>query len=102
MRIGGLSISTVEGNETERTQFLFALATFVDIASSYLDEELDMSEKDWLDEQIKTIRNLCDIAMLVKVAGKTELLPTVLELMYLQCQRLIDENCLVRDETNVE
>ncbi len=49
---------------------------------------------DWLPEQLKTIRNLCDIALLLRDVGKDELLPTVLELLYEQAQQVVDEQCI--------
>ena len=40
--------------------------------------------KDWLEEQLKTILNLCDIALLINTLGERRLLPTLVELIYLE------------------
>lgn len=51
-------------------------------------------DKDILSEQIKTIRNLCDISFLLINQNQDELLPTVLELMLLEIQQVVLENCV--------
>ena len=53
-----------------------------------------MTDKDWLVEQLKTIRNLCDTALILRNISKNELLPTVLELLYQEAQAIVDENCI--------
>jgi hypothetical protein len=58
------------------------------------------AEGTWLTEQIKTVRNLCDIAMLLVIAGKNELLPTILELLYEQAQSIIDDHCVIKHESS--
>ena len=45
-------------------------------------------------EALKTQRNLCDIAILVCEANKGELLPTILEVMLVEMQKPIFENCV--------
>ena len=50
--------------------------------------------QDFLLEQIKTIRNLCDIAILIRNVGKDELLPTVLELLYQEAQSITLAHCV--------
>lgn len=49
---------------------------------------------DWLPEQLKTSRNLIDIALLLIETGNRHLLATVLELLHEQTQTIIDENCI--------
>lgn len=49
-------------------------------------------------EQIKTIRNLCDIALMLQNVGRYELLPTILELMQIECQDIVLENCIKDEE----
>ena len=49
---------------------------------------------DWLPEQLKTSRNLCDIALLLIRTGNKDLLPTILELLYEQVQQILDERCI--------
>jgi len=49
---------------------------------------------EWLPEQLKTARNLCDIALLLISTGNTDLLPTVLELLSKEAQDIVDEVCV--------
>lgn len=51
-----------------------------------------------LHEQLKTIKNLCDVAALVIASNCKHLLPTVLELMLVEVQEVVDEHCVVRGE----
>ncbi len=56
-----------------------------------------MTDIDWLPEQLKTSRNLIDIALLIheqRIDKRQTLLPTILELLYEQIQTVIDENCI--------
>ena len=57
-----------------------------------------MSREDWRVEQIKTVRNLCDISMLLIELGKPNLLPTCLEYMFEECQKLLDAHCVEREK----
>ena len=50
--------------------------------------------EDWLVEHLKTIKNLCQIALLLRGRGRNELLPTILEFLYQEAQEIIDENCI--------
>ena len=52
---------------------------------------------DSLLENIKTVRNLADVAITLRIKGKDELLPTVLELMMVELQDIIDEHCVVKN-----
>jgi len=54
--------------------------------------------QDFLVEQIKTISNLCEIAIILRGLNKDELLPTVLELMMVECQDIVDIYCVVNDD----
>jgi len=54
-----------------------------------------MMDKDWLPEQLKTSRNLIDIALLLFDTGNKHLLPTTLEFLYEQVQAILDEQCVV-------
>lgn len=49
---------------------------------------------DWLPEQLKTSRNLIEIALLLINTGNRDLLPTILEFLYEQVQQIVDENCI--------
>ena len=55
-----------------------------------------MNEK-YLKEELQTIRNLCDISELVRVNGRFELLPTLLEVILIEAQELVDEFCVERE-----
>ena len=48
-----------------------------------------------LREQLGTIKNLCDIALLVVESGKVLLLPTILELLHIETARVVEEHCIV-------
>jgi len=50
----------------------------------------------WLPEQLKTIRNLTEVAQILIEHKQQRLLPTILELMFLECQQIVDEDCVVR------
>lgn len=49
---------------------------------------------DYLAESIKTIKNLCEIALLLRQLKQDTLLPTILEIIHLESQNVIDENCI--------
>lgn len=53
---------------------------------------------DYLLEQIKTIRNLSEVAILIIETNRNELLCTILELIFAEAQAMNDDNCVVRDE----
>jgi len=48
----------------------------------------------WLTEQLKTVKNLCEVAEILIDNGRQELLPTVLELLQVEIQQVIEENCI--------
>lgn len=52
-----------------------------------------MAEND-LGEQLKTLHNLTEISLILYNLGKTELLPTILEIIFLEIQQLIDDFCV--------
>uniref|UniRef100_A0A6M3KTB2 Uncharacterized protein n=1 Tax=viral metagenome TaxID=1070528 RepID=A0A6M3KTB2_9ZZZZ len=54
-----------------------------------------MNEQDWLQETIKTVNNLCLISFILIDADRRELLPTVIELMHLETQDLINDYCVI-------
>ena len=47
-------------------------------------------------EQLKTIKNLVEAAIILNNLGKEELLPTILELLYSESQDMVDEYCVVK------
>ena len=49
---------------------------------------------DELKEQLKTMKNLCDIAVVLIEQHKNSLLPTILELIYLESQHITEEHCI--------
>lgn len=55
-------------------------------------------KKDWLEDQLRTTRNLTDIALLLIETNHRELLPTILELLFEQVQTVLDENCIVKED----
>jgi len=56
----------------------------------------------YLSEQLKTITNLCKIAQMLIDNNEPELLPTILELMQLEIQDVIEENCVIDMPDNPE
>ncbi len=60
---------------------------------------LDDTERHWLREYLKTTRNLCNVALIVLEQGKDDLMPTVLELMHVETQRLVDDYCVEDDNS---
>ena len=56
----------------------------------------------WVSEQLKTIENLCEVAQILIDNNKTELLPTVLELLQLETQQIVEENCVINVPDNPE
>ena len=57
-----------------------------------------MSEQDGLFENLKTIRNLAEVCLLLRTQGINDLLPTVMELLYQEVYVLVDEYCVVRED----
>ena len=49
---------------------------------------------EWLPEQLKTVINLCEIADILIQHSVYDLLPTVLELILVEVQLIVDENCI--------
>ncbi len=49
----------------------------------------------WLLEQVKTVRNLCNTVLLIP-NDRPELLVTLLELMYVEAQDILDQYCVVK------
>ena len=47
-------------------------------------------------EQLKTIGNLVEVSIIIIDFGREELLPTILELLYLESQDIINEYCVVK------
>lgn len=50
---------------------------------------------EWLVEQLKTCENLCETALVLIKADRRELLPSILELLLVEIQNIVDENCVV-------
>lgn len=48
---------------------------------------------EWLREQLKTTKNLCEIAQIL-MTDNEHLLPTILELLLIEVQQIVDDNCI--------
>ena len=48
---------------------------------------------DELKEQLNTLRNLCDIARIVQASGEIKLMPTILEILYMEATELLEQYC---------
>ena len=57
---------------------------------------------DVLTEQVKATRNLCEVSLILISLKREDLLPTVLELMQVECQQLVLENCVVEEVKEVD
>ena len=57
---------------------------------------------EYLPEQLKTSRNLIDIALLLIETEHMDLLPTVLELLKIEVDNIVLENCVVDKELDTE
>ena len=53
-----------------------------------------------LKEQLKTIRNLCEISLII--VDKPPLLPSILEVLYFECQNMVETQCIVEDATGAD
>lgn len=53
---------------------------------------------EWLLEQLKTIRNLTEISLLLINLNKEELLSTALEYLFEEAQKILDANCVVKND----
>ena len=53
-------------------------------------------KEDWLPDQLKTSKNLIDIALLLIETNNRRWLPTILELLYAEIQTILDEQCVVK------
>ena len=51
--------------------------------------------QDWTLERIKTIRNLSEVALIIHASEN--LLPTILEILLVECQELVGETCVIKD-----
>ena len=47
--------------------------------------------------QLDTARKLTDIAVILVNVSQPELLPTILELLLLHCQEIVDQYCIEED-----
>ena len=52
-------------------------------------------ERHWLEEYLKTIRNLCDTALIILEHGHDNLIHTTLEFLYQEAQNILEEHCIV-------
>lgn len=57
-----------------------------------------MSDTDYLLEEIKTIHNLSEIALLIYQLNRKELIPTILEILHEHTQYIVEEYCVVGDK----
>jgi hypothetical protein len=49
---------------------------------------------DYLAEQVRTIKNLCEVALILRELNRNELLPTILETIMLEAEDMVDEYCV--------
>jgi len=58
--------------------------------------EIKMTDE-WLVERLKTTKNLCEIALLLKEQNRDEYLPTILELLLYYAQTVVEKTCVVEE-----
>ena len=46
-------------------------------------------------EQLKTIRNLAEISLMIADSVNEHLLPSILEVLYLESQNMVESQCVV-------
>jgi len=56
-----------------------------------------MATVEWLNEQLNTCENLIELARLAIDYDRKELVPTVLELLLIEVQDLVEDNCIERN-----
>ena len=56
---------------------------------------MNTEQKQILLEELHTIRNLEEISRLLILTDRYDLLPTPLELMLIEIQNVVDENCVI-------
>ena len=56
-------------------------------------------KQDFLLEQLKTIKNLCEAAILARERGRNELIFTLMEQIFKESQDMNDEYCVVKDNS---
>lgn len=57
-----------------------------------------MATAEWLNEQLNTCENLIELARLAIDYDRKELILTALELLFEQCQMIIEDNCVEGNE----
>ena len=48
---------------------------------------------DELKEQLNTLRNLCDISLIVLASREIRLIPTILEVFYMEATKVLEQYC---------
>lgn len=56
-----------------------------------------MSDTDYLFEEVKTIKNLAEIVLLVYQMNRKDLIPTILEILHEHTQDIVEEYCVVKE-----
>ena len=62
---------------------------------------MNKESRDFLLDELASIRNMVSLASLALTNGRDELLSTAIETAYTQLQGLVDEFCLVKDKQGV-
>lgn len=57
-----------------------------------------MDDQDWLEEQLKTMRNLCEAGLIVHGLCRDDLMPTILEEILVEAQQAVDDFCVIKDK----
>jgi len=57
----------------------------------------NMVESSPLRESLKTLRNIIDALVILENLGQGRLIPTQIEFLYLEAEKLIEDFCIVRE-----
>ena len=52
----------------------------------------------WVLEELKTIKNLCEITTILIIQEREDLTATPLEYLFEEAQKILDKNCVERSE----
>jgi len=58
---------------------------------------MDKEKRYWLVGQIETIKNLCEISLILIKFNRDELLPTVLEYLHQEATGILEAHCIKVD-----
>ena len=70
------------------------LGVFCNMLSKETMASIEALKTDWFVESLETIRNIASTVIILKQVGRENLIPTQLELLFLEAQALLDDFCI--------